>query len=60
MRKVITEMLKDDKISKKHRNRLSVLLLSFILKINGKINVNFEDFEDVMDFPLLAPFMSTF
>jgi len=60
MKKVIANVLKDDKISKKQRNGLSFLLLSFILKVNGKINVNFDDFEDVADHPLLEPFMHSF
>ena len=60
MKKVIAKMLKDEKISKKHRNRLSFLLLTFILKLNGKINVNFDDFSDVKDHPVVEPFMHTF
>ena len=60
MKKVIAKMLKDDNVSKKHRNRLSFLLLSFILKLNGKINVDFEDFEDVKEHPVVEPFMHTF
>ena len=60
MKKVIADMLKNENINKKHRNRLSFLLLSFILKINGKIEIDFDDFVDVRDHPVVEPFMHSF
>ena len=33
---------------------------SFILKINGRVDIKFDDFEDVKDHPYIEPFMHTF
>jgi len=55
MKKVIGERLKDGSgpIS---RNKLIALYMSFILKITGKINIDFGDFDEVKEHPLVAPF----
>ena len=36
------------------------MFLSLILKINGNVGINFDDFEDVRDHPLVEPFLHTF
>ena len=60
MKKVIATLLKDNQLSTKSHSRLKILLLSFLLKINGKVQVNFDDFDDVKDHPLMEPFMHSF
>ena len=36
------------------------MFLSLILKINGNVAINFDDFEDVREHPLVKPFLHTF
>ena len=59
LKSVILELLKDDE-NQKIAGTLMMLSPALLLSLNGSIEINFDDFNDISDHPVFAPAMANF
>lgn len=59
MKAAILEKLKDDE-AKQIGSILVMIGPLFLLSVNGNVNFKFEDFDDLRENPMMAPFMVTY